>query len=172
MGAPPILWLVIFLSLLPAIDQMFSEDVASGICEVILTAPMPLSLYALAKCLAQWAALQPLLLAASLCAFVFFALPLESFWALYGALLPGSLAAIFLGSIAAALTAPLRRSGALTALLAFPLFLPLLIFGSAAASQKDAFFAAPSFLYLSLLLLLAFLFCPFAAGAALKNALS
>ena len=169
---PGLIWLIILLTLLPAMDRLFAEEIADGACALIMTLPAPLEVFILAKLLARWIAAQPLLLAAAL-----FSLSLGSSFsqsaALYFCLLPGALAAILLGGLPAALTARLPRAGALTAFLTAPFFLPLLIFGSAASRLSwDLLFSAPSFLLLLALLCLSLALAPIAAAAALRNALA
>jgi heme exporter protein B len=76
-----------------------------------------------------------------------------------------------IGAIGAALTVSLRRGGLLLSILILPLFVPVLIFGVAAASTGNGMlpFATP-FLILCGLSLMALAGAPFAAAAALRQA--
>ena len=83
--------------------------------------------------------------------------------------LMGSLTIYLWGGVGASLTAGLRRSGPLVALLVLPLFVPVVIFG--AEELSNAFAGAPFAAGLSLLAangLAALAIAPFAMAAALK----
>ena len=79
-----------------------------------------------------------------------------------------------LGAVVAALTVGIRRSGMILALLALPLFLPVLVFGAgsvmAAAQGLDSWLGA--LLLLGAGLALALVLAPLAAAAAIRIALS
>ena len=88
------------------------------------------------------------------------------------ALLLGTPTLVFLGGFAAALTVGLPRAGVLLPILVLPMLAPVLIFGAgaarAAAQGLDP--AAPLY-FLAALLALSLSLVPFAAAAALRNAL-
>src|SRR5262249_28130964 len=103
--------------------------------DLLLLAPWPLELAALAKCTVHWivtglplAVLAPLLGVA-------FGLDAPSLLALAATLLVGTPTLSLIGGLAAALTLGARRSGALLALLALPLCVPSLIFGAGAVES-------------------------------------
>jgi heme exporter protein B len=81
----------------------------------------------------------------------------------------GTPALSLLGSIGAALTVGFSRGGAILALLILPLFLPVLIFGSACISTAASglSFAAP-LTWLALVSSSSLLLAPWATWAALK----
>ena len=129
---PAILWIGALLASLLALDRLFAADHEDGSLDLLLLAPWPLELAALAKCAAHWivtglplAVLAPLLGVA-------FGLPPEALVALAATLLVGTPTLSLIGGLAAALTLGARRGGALLALLALPLCVPTLIFGAAA----------------------------------------
>ena len=96
-------------------------------------------------------------------------LPTAFGWALLLSLLLGTPVLIFLGSLIAALTVGLRRSSILTGLLALPLYVPTLIFGSQAVSAAG--YGLPINGYLALLAALLFptvLLAPPAAAAVIR----
>ena len=169
---PGLIWLILLLALLPSMERLFAEDVAEGTCALFMTIQAPLPLFVLAKACAQWIAALPLIFAASLFSFSLGASPAESA-VLCASLLPGTAAAILIGTIPAALTASLRPMGALSAFLAVPFLTPLLIFGSAASRLSwDGLFFAPPFLLLLAMLCLSLALSPLAAAAALRNGLA
>jgi heme exporter protein B len=89
------------------------------------------------------------------------------------AMLAGTPAVSFIAAIGASLTLGLRRSGVLLALLALPLYVPVLVFGVATVSAAITGPASP---WLPLSMLFAFslasiVLAPLAAAAAIRNAL-
>jgi heme exporter protein B len=84
----------------------------------------------------------------------------------------GSVALSLIGSIGAALTLGVKRSGALLSLLTLPLSMPVLIFGARATELaiKGESFAAPLYL-LGALAVLGVTLAPLAAAAAVRISL-
>ena len=73
----------------------------------------------------------------------------------------------------AALTVGMRRSGILVALLALPLYVPVLVFGAGAvAASAQGLDASGALLWLAAGLLLSLLLAPLAAAAAIRIALT
>ena len=84
-------------------------------------------------------------------------------------LLLGTPTLTLIGGIAAALTAGIGRGSLLVALLALPLFVPTLIFGTSAGFAATAGAdATPQLLWLGALLAAAATAAPFAVAAALR----
>jgi heme exporter protein B len=130
--AAGVLWCTALFASMLSLDRLFAADYEDGSLDLLLLAPWPLELAALAKCAAHWivtglpiAALAPLLGVA-------FGLEGRPLLALAATLLVGTPTLSLIGGLAAALTLGARRSGALLALLALPLCVPTLIFGAAA----------------------------------------
>jgi heme exporter protein B len=130
--AAGVLWCTALFASMLSLDRLFATDHEDGSLDLLLLAPWPLELAALAKCAAHWivtglplAALAPLL-------GVTFGLPIDALAALAATLLVGTPTLSLIGGLAAALTLGARRGGALLALLALPLCVPTLIFGAAA----------------------------------------
>jgi len=130
--AAGVLWCAALFAALLSLDRLFAADLEDGTLDLLLLAPWPLELAALAKCCAHWivtglplAALAPLLGIA-------FGLEPEVLLALAATLLVGTPTLSLIGGLAAALTLGARKSGALLALLALPLCIPTLIFGAGA----------------------------------------
>ena len=87
-------------------------------------------------------------------------------------LLIGTPALSLIGAVGAALTLGVRASGALSALLVLPLFVPVLVFGAGAVSASAS--GANESAHLSLLAamsLAALVFAPWATALALKISL-
>ena len=86
---------------------------------------------------------------------------------------PVSLMGYSLGAVVAALTVGMRRSGILVALLALPLYVPVLVFGAGAvAASAQGLDASGALLWLAAGLLLSLLLAPLAAAAAIRIALT
>ena len=169
--AAGVLWCAALFAALLSLDRLFAADHEDGTLDLLLLAPWPLELAALAKCAAHWivtglplAVLAPLLGVA-------FGLEAESLAALGATLLVGTPTLSLVGGLAAALTLGARRSGALLALLALPLCVPTLIFGASAVetvATGEGF--ATHLAILAALALVSLATLPWAIAAALRQA--
>ena len=169
--AAGILWCAALFAALLSLDRLFAADYEDGALDLLLLAPWPLELAALAKCLAHWIVTGlPLALLAPFMGLLF-GLPGEGLAALGLTLLVGTPVLSLIGGLAAALTLGARRGGALLALLALPLCVPTLIFG---ASAVEAVAMGEGFLthlaILGALALLSLATLPWAIAAALRQA--
>lgn len=136
--AAGVLWCAALFAALLSLERLFAADYEDGSLDLLLLAPWPLELAALAKCLAHWIVTGlPLSLLAPLLG-VAFGLDGESLLALGATLLVGTPTLSLIGGLAAALTLGARKSGALLALLALPLCVPTLIFGAGAIETLAA----------------------------------
>ena len=166
-----ILWIGALLASLLGLDRIFAMDHEDGSLDLLLIAPLPLTLVAAAKGAAHWLATGlPLVVAAPLLGLMLGLEP-ATLGAVALTLLVGTPALTFLGLAGAALTMMLPRAGLLVAVLVLPLSIPVLIFGAAAteAVLAGAVFGAPFRLLLSLTLFFVVL-GPVAAAAALRHA--
>jgi heme exporter protein B len=169
--AAGVLWCAALFAALLSLDRLFAADHEDGTLDLLLLAPWPLELAALAKCAAHWivtglplAVLAPLLGVA-------FGLEASSLVALGATLLVGTPTLSLVGGLAAALTLGARRSGALLALLALPLCVPTLIFGASAVetvAMGEGF--AVHLAILGALALISLATLPWAIAAALRQA--
>lgn len=170
--AAGVIWVALLLSGLLSLDALFRADLEDGSLEQLMLAPHPLAVLIACKVLVHWASTAlPLILAAPLFATLLY-LPSAALPALLGALLLGTPLLSLAGAVIVALTAGMRRSGMLLALLALPLYVPVLIFGAGsvmAAAQGLPFTGA--LLLLAAGLVLALVLAPLAAAAALRIAL-
>ena len=170
--APGVLWVMALLAALLSLDRLFLADYEDGALELIALAPAPLVLSVLAKIAAHWLVTGlPLVLAAPVLA-VLLHLPAQGFLTLVLAMLLGTPVLSLIGAVGAALALGARRGGVLIALLVLPLYVPALIFGAAAVDAALLGQSArPHLLLLGALLAAALPLCPWAAGAALRQAL-
>ncbi|MBN0986853.1 heme exporter protein CcmB [Amphritea sp. RP18W] len=171
--APGVVWVAALLATLLSMDSMFRSDFEDGTLEQILLSPQPLYLVVLAKVLAHWMLTGlPLTLLAPVLGVMLF-LPAEGMGGLVLSLLLGTPTLSLIGAIGAALTVGLRKGGVLISLLVLPLYIPVLIFGSAAV--QGAVTGLPLGGYLAILgamLSLGLVMAPLAIGAALRISVS
>lgn len=129
---PGVIWVAALLSSLLGLERLFRDDYTDGWLEQVMLSPMPLPVSVLAKVSAHWLTTTvPLLVLSPLLA-LFLNLTLDMYLALVLTLLLGTPLLSLVGAIAVALTLGLNKGGVLLALILLPLFIPLLIFATAA----------------------------------------
>jgi heme exporter protein B len=170
--APGTVWVTALLAAMLSFERLFAPDYDDGSLEQLSLAPIPLEVTVLGKAIAHWLTTGvPLLIAAPVIA-VMFGMPEQGYGALIASMALGTPVLSLIGTVGAALTLGARRGGVLLALLVLPLVIPVLIFGTAAIDAAIGGFAIGA--HLSLLggmLLAALVLCPWAAAAALRQAL-
>lgn len=171
--APGIVWVAILLSGLLSLDSIYRSDFDDGSLEQMLMSPAPLALLIGARILVHWlSSVMPLVILTPLFAQMLF-LPADLLAPLMFSLLIGTPLISLVGAVIAALTVGIRHSGMLLALLALPLYVPILVFGAGAvvaASQGLAWLGAISLLGAGLVI--AIVLAPIAAAAAIKVSLT
>jgi heme exporter protein B len=166
---PGDLWIAALLSTLLSLNAMFRADLEDGSMEELVIGPHSLPAAMLGKTIAHWLVSGvPLIVLAPMLA-VTYHLPGSQVLALTVTLLLGTPTLSLLGSIGAALTAGIRQTGGLLALLVMPLMLPVLMFGSRATDLAGSgeSIAGPLYL-LAAFLLLALSLVPLASAAAIR----
>ena len=170
--APGVLWVALLLASLLSLDTLFRSDLDDGSLEQLMLAPQPLALMVACKILVHWASTAlPLIVFTPLFATLLY-LPTRELPVLIYSLLLGTPLLSLIGAVIVALTVGMRRSGMLLALLALPLYMPVLIFG--AGSVMAAAQALPydgALLLLAAGLVMALVLAPLAAATALRIAL-
>ena len=171
--ASAVLWLAMLLAGLLSLDTLFRGDAEDGSLEQWMLAPVPLAWLVLVRTFMHWATTALPLLVATPFLGELLHLPHDQLPVLLAALALGTPLLSLLGAVVAALTVGMRRSGILVALLALPLYVPVLVFGagsvSAAAQGLDPIGAL---LLLGAGLAVALVLAPLAAAAAIRIALS
>ena len=167
--APGMVWVLALLATMMATDSLFRRDFEDGTLEQLLLHGRPLFVAVLAKLFAHWCVSGLVLTALSPFAALLLRVPVEALPTLVGSLALGTPALTLIGAIAAALTVSLGRGGVLAAVIALPLFVPVLIFG-AGASLAAASGTSPAgeLLWLGALLAGALTLAPFAVSLALR----
>lgn len=171
--ASGVVWVLALLSILLSLDRIFSHDYEDGSLEVMLLGPQPFMILALAKTVAHWlSATLPLIILAPIIA-VMLNMDENGMSALIYGLLLGTPVLSLIGSVGAALSLGARRSGLLMALLVLPLFIPVLIFGvSVIDAAINSFPIRPHLLIMSAMLAAALPLAPWAAAAAVRQAVT
>ncbi len=167
--APGILWIIALLSNLLTSDTVFRNDFDDGSLEQLLLSPQPLYMSVLAYICAHWLVTGLLLALVSPVFALMLNLPGQAIGALFLSLLLGTAVLSLVGGIGAALTVGLKRGGMLISLLILSLYMPVLIFGSAAV--QAAVTGSPVGPYLAILgamLSLAIALAPLAMSAGLR----
>lgn len=169
---PGVIWVCALLAAFLSLPALFATDHADGSLEQMALSPHPVSAWACGKIAAHWVASGlPLTVLSPLLGLQYGLAP-DTLLILAAALALGTPVLSLLGAACAALTLGARGGGMLLALIALPLFVPVLVFGAGAAEAQAAGLAATP--HLSLLaagLLLALVGVPPAVALAIRIAL-
>jgi heme exporter protein B len=167
-----IIWVAALLAALLSLDRLFQADYQDGELDLTALSGQPLELAVLAKCAAHWVATGLPLAGISPLLALIVDLDPAAIPSLLLSLLIGTPALSLIGSVAASLTLGARRQGVLLSLLVLPLYVPPLIFGAGAVEAEAAGTGMRAhLLVLGALSLAALPLCPWAAAAALRQAL-
>ncbi|UHQ21652.1 heme exporter protein CcmB [Lysobacter sp. 5GHs7-4] len=171
--AGAVLWLAVLLAGLLALDTLFRGDAEDGSLEQWMLAPVPLGWLVAVRTFMHWATTAlPLLIATPFLAELLH-LPRAQLPVLLASLALGTPLLSLLGAVVAALTVGMRRSGILVALLALPLYVPVLVFGAGSvAASAQGLDATGGLLLLGAGLVVALVLAPLAAAAAIRIALN
>lgn len=169
--APGIIWVMALLATLLSTDGLFANDYQDGSLEQLLISPQLLAMPVLGKVTAHWMVTGlPLTLVSPLLG-VMLSLPEEGYLPLLASLALGTACLSLIGAVGAALTVSLRRGGLLLSLLVMPLYMPVIIFGSATVqSAIDGFVWFGPLAILGAMLAAAVALCPLASAGALRLA--
>ena len=131
--APGVVWVAALLASMLSLGRMFASDHLDGTLEQMLLSPQSLPMLVLGKALAHWLVTGvPLVLMAPVLGIQYHLEP-ATLAVLAAALALGTPVLSLLGSACTALSLGARGGGMLLALLALPLFVPVLVFGAGAA---------------------------------------
>ena len=170
--AAGILWVAALLAAMLSLERLFLGDYEDGSLEVLALSPFPLSLIFGAKTLAHWLTTGvPLIVATPLMALLL-DLGTEGYLVLVAAMALGTPTVSLIGGVGASLTLGARRGGMLLSILVLPLLIPVLIFGASAVDAAIAGHAVrQQLMVLGAMFLAAAALCPWAAAAAVRQAL-
>jgi heme exporter protein B len=169
---PGVIWVCALLAAFLSLPAIFAGDYADGTLEQMALAPHPMSGWVAGKIAAHWLASGLPLTVLSPLLGLQYGLEPEALLALAAALALGTPVLSLLGAACTALTLGARGGGMLLALLALPLFVPVLVFGAGAADAGAmGLSATPHLSLLAAMLIVATLGVPVAACTAVRIAL-
>jgi heme exporter protein B len=171
--APGVLWAAVLLSGLLGLDGLYRSDADDGSLEQMLMSPVPLAWLLAMRIALHWATTAlPLILVTPALAELLY-LPHALLGPLLAGLALGTPLLSLIGAVVAALTVGIRRSGMILAVLALPLYVPVLVFGAGAVVAASQGHSAAGALYLlGAGLAIATVLAPLAAAAAIRIALA
>jgi heme exporter protein B len=166
---PGVIWVCALLAAFLSLPQMFATDYADGSLEQMALSPHPMAGWVTGKIAAHWMATGlPLTVLSPLLALQY-GLGADTLVVMACALALGTPVLSLLGGACAALTLGARGGGMLLALLALPLFVPLLVFGAGAAeAQASGLSPSPHLSLLGAALIVAAMAVPPAVCAAIR----
>jgi heme exporter protein B len=169
---PGVIWVCALLAAFLSLPALFASDYADGTLEQMSLSPHPMASWVCGKVAAHWTVSGlPLTVLSPLLALQF-GVPGAAYPALVASLALGTPILSLLGAACTALTLGARGGGVLLALIALPLFVPVLIFGAGAAEMQAAGLSpAPHLSLLGAGLILAAMGLPFASCTAVRIAL-
>ncbi len=166
---PGVIWVCALLAAFLSLPGIVATDYADGSLEQMILSPHPTASWASGKIAAHWVTTGLPLTALSPFLGMQYGLSAETLATLAASLLIGTPVLSLLGAACAALALGARGGGMLLALLALPLFVPVLIFGAGAADAQAASLSpAPHLSLLGAGLILAVMTLPFAVSAAIR----
>ena len=166
-----VLWVTALLAALLSLDRIFALDYEDGTLDQLVLSGAPLPLVVIAKVLAHWLTTGLALILVSPLLAITLHLPAAGYLPLLAALALGTPTVSLVGAVGAALVLGTRRGGVLLSLLVLPLYIPVLIFGTAAVETAVTGVSnSGPLLVLGGLAVLALTLCPWATSAALRQA--
>lgn len=171
--APAVLWVAVLLAGLLSLDTLFRGDAEDGSLEQWILAPVPLAWLVAVRVASHWLTTAlPLIVATPLLGELLH-LPHAQLPVMLASLLLGTPLLALLGAVVAALTVGMKRSGILVALLALPLYVPVLVFGAGSvAASAQGLDAVGALLLLAAGLAIALVMAPLTAAAAIRISLA
>lgn len=166
-----VVWVTALLAAMLSLDRLFQADYEDGSLDLLTLTPTPTMVLVIGKMIAHWLTTGlPLIIASPLLALLLH-MQTDGYMVLLAAMALGTPSLSLIGGVGAALILGARRGGVLLSLLVLPLYIPVLVFGvSAVEAAVMGLDATPSLMILGALSLGGLVLCPWAAAAALKQA--
>ena len=166
-----VIWVAALLSAMLSMDRLFQQDYEDGSLDLLMLSPTPIECLVLAKTLAHWMTTGlPLIIVSPLLGVLLNIEP-SGYVAMIISLALGTPILSLVGTIGAALSLGARRGGVLISIIILPLFIPVLIFGvSAVEAALMDLTSQTQFLIVGAMLLAALALAPYAAAAAIRQA--
>ncbi|WP_184047887.1 heme exporter protein CcmB [Roseospira visakhapatnamensis] len=168
-----VVWVTALLAALLSLDRLFQADYEDGSLDLLTLTPTPTLVLVVGKMVAHWLTTGLPLMVASPVLALLLHMRAEGYGVLLAAMALGTPSLSLIGGVGAALILGARRGGVLLSLLVLPLYVPILVFGvSAVEAAVMGLDATPQLMILGALLLGGLALCPWAAAAALKQAVA
>jgi heme exporter protein B len=169
---PGVIWVCALLAAFLSLPGLFASDYVDGSLEQMILSPHPMVGWISGKIAAHWMVSGLPLTALAPFLGMQYGLDVQTLATLALSLLLGTPILSLLGAACTALALGARGGGMLLALLALPLFVPVLIFGAGAAeAQASGLSPAPHLSLLGAGLILAGMALPFASCTAVRIAM-
>tara|TARA_B100000809_G_scaffold1697_2_gene1936 strand:+ start:4079 stop:4657 length:579 start_codon:yes stop_codon:yes gene_type:complete len=167
--APGIIWVMALLATLLSADSLFASDYHDGSLEQMIISPQLLVMPVLGKVTAHWLTTGLPLTLASPVLGLLLSLPAAGYLPMMAGLAVGTGCLSLLAALGAALTVSLQKGGLLLTLIVMPLYMPVIIFGSATAqySIQGLAWGGP-LAVLGAMLAIAIALCPLAIASVLR----
>jgi len=167
--AAGIIWVMALFATLLSVENVFASDFKDGSLEQLLIGPNLLVLPVLGKVMAHWLTTGVPLAIISPILGLMLSLPSEAFIPLVASLALGTASLSLIGALGAALTVSLQKGGLLLTLIVMPLYIPIIIFGSATAQYGiDGFTWTGPLAILGVLFAVVMVLCPLAIAGILR----
>ena len=167
--APGIIWVMALLATLLSTEALFASDYQDGSLEQMLISPQLLALPVLGKITAHWLVTGLPLTLVSPVIGLMLSLPPDGLVPMMASLALGTACLSLIGAVGAALTVSLRKGGLLLSVLVIPLYMPVIIFGSASVQAAiDGLNWLGPLAVLGAMLCAATALCPLAIAGALR----
>ena len=167
--APGTIWVMALLATLLSAEGLFVSDYKDGSLEQLLISPNMLVMPIFGKVTAHWITTGlPLTLASPLIGLML-SLPSVAYLPMMAGLALGTGCLSFLAAIGAALSVSLQKGSLLLTLIVMPLYMPIIIFGSAVMQYSiDGMAWSGPLAILGAMLAVAIALCPLAIAAVLR----
>ena len=167
--AAGIIWVMALFATLLSVENVFASDFKDGSLEQLLIGPNLLVMPVLGKVMAHWLTTGVPLAIISPILGLMLSLPSEAFIPLVASLALGTASLSLIGALGAALTVSLQKGGLLLTLIVMPLYIPIIIFGSATAQYGiDGFTWTGPLAILGVLFAVVVVLCPLAIAGILR----
>ena len=167
--AAGIIWVMALFATLLSVENVFASDFKDGSLEQLLIGPNLLVMPVLGKVMAHWLTTGVPLAIISPILGLMLSLPSEAFIPLVASLALGTTSLSLIGALGAALTVSLQKGGLLLTLIVMPLYIPIIIFGSATAQYGiDGFTWTGPLAILGVLFAVVMVLCPLAIAGILR----
>lgn len=170
--APGVIWITALLAMMMNLNHLFDEDYKDGTLEQILLSQQSTTSFITAKIIVYWLSNGLLISLISPAVGYSLGLSFEQILVLLLSLSLGTLALSFLGALVSSLVIASKQSGLIISILALPLYMPIVIFGSTLTpySSSSSINISAAY-YLLALTVLTTLLCPIAIRYSLKYGL-